>query len=38
MPVVRGLLMGATRFKERQRGLSIFSPTLTTKDLPEEVA
>ena len=35
--IVRELLMGATRFNEMQRGLSLISPTILTKRLNELV-
>ena len=33
--IVRGLLMGANRFNELQRGLNLISPTILTKRLNE---
>lgn len=32
--IIRELIMGATRFSEMQRGLSLISPTILTKRLP----
>ena len=38
LPILRELHMGATRFSELQRGLSLISPTILTKRLSELAA